>query len=122
MAAAGHARILACGATCRPPAAGFYLYPDFAPIRDALRHNGITSSSRLAAALLERHGVATLPGGAFGDPDGVLTLRLATSLLYGDAEQRHLALADDRPEALPWIAGGLDQLAAAVAALTGAHR
>ena len=111
VARAVHARLLAAGLACRPPRAGFYLYPDFAPARAVLAEKGITTSRHLATELLETFGVATLPGAVFGDDETVLTLRIATSLLYGeDDEQRQAALAADAPEALPWIADSLDTL------------
>ncbi|MBB2910761.1 aspartate aminotransferase [Streptosporangium becharense] len=123
VAAAAHARLLAAGARCRPPQAGFYLYPDFAPLRDVLRARGITTGTGLAAALLDRHGIATLPGSAFGDPGTALTLRVATSLLYGATPgQRRAALSADEPETLPWIASALTRLGDELGALTGERR
>jgi aspartate aminotransferase len=114
-----HARLLAAGAHCRPPRAGFYLYPDFAPARRALRAQRITTGTDLATALLDRHGVATLPGSAFGAPDTALTLRVATSLLYGATpQQRHTALTAKEPETLPWIAPALNRLSDALVELT----
>ena len=35
-AIAAHARLVAAGISCRPPAGGFYLYPDFEPVRPQL--------------------------------------------------------------------------------------
>lgn len=120
VARAVHARVVAAGARCRPPTAAFYLYPDFSPVAEPLARTGITTGPELATALLERHGVATLPGTAFGEPEGALTLRLASSLLYGpDAEHRDAALAADAPEDLPWVVEALDQLSAALEDLTG---
>jgi len=111
IAAAVHAELLAAGCACRPPAAGFYLYPDFGPRRDRLAARGITTSTELAAALLDRCDIATLPGSAFGDRDTTLTLRIATSLLYGTTtEQRLTALRCDAPQDLPWIAGAIKRL------------
>ncbi|WP_200259025.1 pyridoxal phosphate-dependent aminotransferase [Streptomyces sp. HSG2] len=115
-----HARLLSAGARCRAPQAGFYLYPDFSPARDALRERGVHTGADLAATLLERHGVATLPGSAFGEPDTALTLRIATSLLYGaTTEQRWAALAARDPAELPWIAPALAHLDHALRELTG---
>ncbi|MFE4056640.1 pyridoxal phosphate-dependent aminotransferase [Streptomyces sp. NPDC059096] len=114
-----HTRLLAAGARCRPPQAGFYLYPDFAPAREALRVRGITTGADLATALLDRYGIATLPGSVFGEPDTALTLRLATSLLYGATpQQRHTALTAEEPQGLPWIAPALTRLGAALGELT----
>ncbi|MEV0963394.1 pyridoxal phosphate-dependent aminotransferase [Streptomyces sp. NPDC049910] len=119
-----HTRLRSAGALCRPPRAGFYLYPDFAPAREALRAQGITTGTGLATALLDRHGIATLPGSAFGEADTALTLRLATSLLYGTTpQQRRTALTAREPQALPWISHALTRLSAALGDLTaGRHR
>jgi len=119
IAHAVHAELIAAGATCRPPQAGFYLYPDFAAVRPALTRRGITTSTTLATALLDTHDIATLPGAAFGEPDDVLTLRIATSLLYGTTtDQRDAALTADAPETLPWIASAIAHLHHSLAALT----
>lgn len=120
MAAAVHAEFTAAGAACRPPQAGFYLYPDFAALAPKLDAQGIRTGADLATVLLDRHGVATLPGSAFGDPGSALTLRVATSLLYGTtAEQRTAALAAQEPETLPWIAAALARLRVALGGLSG---
>jgi aspartate aminotransferase len=90
------------------PTAGFYLYPDFEPVRPVLEARGLTTSSALAEALLGEAGIATLPGAAFGDDPGRLTLRVATPMLYGaDDAQREQALHADDATALPWIARDL---------------
>lgn len=105
-----HAVLVEAGARCRAPQGGFYLYPDFEPHRTALGTRGITGSETLASALLDR-GVGVLPGRAFGDDEHALTFRAATSLLYGDTEERrHTALTAERPEQLPWIADALDSV------------
>ncbi|MCX5414935.1 pyridoxal phosphate-dependent aminotransferase [Streptomyces sp. NBC_00059] len=114
-----HDRLRAAGAECRPPQGGFYLYPDFSPLRRTLHAQGVSTGAELAAVLLDRFGVATLPGSAFGDADTRLSLRVATSLLYGTGEQqRRAALHAAQPEALPWIAAALAHLEAALTALT----
>ncbi|MFE6685632.1 pyridoxal phosphate-dependent aminotransferase [Streptomyces sp. NPDC057743] len=119
IATALHARLTTAGAHCRPPQAGFYLYPDFAPQREALLAQDIHTSAELATHLLHHHGIAALPGSAFGDPDTTLTLRLATSLLYGTTPQdRRSALAADEPERLPWIAAALDRFSTELDMLT----
>jgi aspartate aminotransferase len=118
VATAAHAQLTALGVACRPPTAGFYLYPDLTPHADNLAARGITTSTALATALLDEHGIATLPGRAFGEPDTTLTLRIATSLLYGDTpQQRWTALAASEPETLPWVAGNLTRLGAGLHAL-----
>jgi aspartate aminotransferase len=105
---------------CRPPQAGFYLYPDFRPFEHVLADRGITTSTQLATSLLDQHGVAVLPGAAFGDPDPVLTVRVATSLLYGTTgEQRWTALRSQAPETLPWIANAIMRLRVELGRFTG---
>jgi aspartate aminotransferase len=124
IATEAHTRLLAAGVRCRAPQAGYYLYPDFGgpgPLREALTAQGITTSTELATALLDHHGVATLPGSAFGTPEPTLTLRIATSLLYGSTlGQRRTALEAEAPERLPWIAPALTRLTEALHDLTGA--
>jgi aspartate aminotransferase len=75
-----HRCLTAHGVLCRPPGAAFYLYPDFEPLRERL---GAENGAELAELLLERHGIAVLPGEVFGDDPAALRLRLATSLLHG---------------------------------------
>jgi aspartate aminotransferase len=111
----------AAGSRHRAPLAAFYLYPDFSVQRERLeRRWGIGTSDDLARVLLDELGVATLPGTAFGDRPDVLTLRVATSLLYGsnDAE-RSTALTHADPASLPWIAASLRALTESLARLVG---
>jgi aspartate aminotransferase len=113
------ARFTAAGAQVPPPRGGFYLYPDFAAHRRGLGRSGVATSADLAGLLLRGHGVGVLPGSAFGDPDQVLRLRVATSRLYGEAEwQQEAALAAGDPATLPWIADSLAWLDEALAAIT----
>ena len=106
--------VVAAGAQCRPPSGAFYLYPEFAGLP-------FGSGAELADHLLERHGIAVLAGEAFGDDPAALRFRMATSLLYGDTDERKLeALRSDDPAALPWIASALERLAQGLAAL-GSH-
>src|SRR5699024_9899750 len=57
VAAAVHDAFIESGATCRRPTAGFYLYPDFGPVRDRLQDKGITTGDALADWLLAHHSV-----------------------------------------------------------------
>lgn len=68
---------------CSKPGGGFYVYPSFAPWREALaqKHN-IHTSEELAHFLLDETHVASLPGSAFGAASQDLSLRLSTSYLY----------------------------------------
>jgi aspartate aminotransferase len=70
-------RLVAAGAAVREPVGGFYLFPDFGPLREKLAARGIATSAHLCERLLEETGVATLPGEDFGRPPHELTLRLA---------------------------------------------
>jgi aspartate aminotransferase len=114
-------RFARAGAAGPAPQAAFYVYPDFAPLADALagRH-GIRTDEGLAALLLDRYGVCVLPGSAFGEAGSRLCLRVATSLLYGETEaQRLAALNSADPCGLPWIAASLDRLDEVLADVTG---
>jgi aspartate aminotransferase len=108
------------GIECREPQGGFYLYPDFEPHRERLAAASVTTSTRLAEVLLESHGIGVLPGEAFGDKDSRLTVRVATSLLYGkDREQRQAALDSADPVRLPWIEAALHRVRDELAGLCG---
>ncbi len=109
----------AAGARVAAPQAAFYLYPDFEPDRDQLAAaHGVRTGSELADLLLNRYGVAVLPGSAFGERPDSLTLRVCTGMLTGGDDQRRLeALASAEPLRLPWIAGPLDRLGTALADL-----
>jgi len=65
------------GVSCTAPTGAFYLFPDFEPMRAALRSRGITTSREFCRRLLEDTGVAILPGEVFGRPPEELTARLA---------------------------------------------
>lgn len=119
-----HDEFVSAGLVCRPPTAAFYLYPDFEPHRQVLAEQGVRTSDDLARVLLHDHGVATLPGSAFGEAPETLTLRVATSLLAGfDDDKRRQALASSDPAALPWVAEELGLVRSGLAALlTGGGR
>src|SRR5947209_2286778 len=86
------------GALCPRPAGGFYLYPDFAPWRDALLARGVSTSEQLAHYLLDEWDIAALPGTAFGEEPQALRLRLATSMLYTPSEVQ----TESEREAVLW--------------------
>ncbi len=82
------------GALQQDPAGGFYLFPDFSPLKDKLNKQGIYSSEELCQRLISDASVATLPGSSFGRQSDELTLRLA----YVDFDgSRALAAADQIP-------------------------
>jgi aspartate aminotransferase len=110
-----HEILVDAGATCRPPEAGFYLYPDFGGVL-----SGIDTGRELASVLLDRFGVGVLAGAEFGDDERALRFRLATSLLYGGTEEERLAsLGSEDPLALPWLSASLAHLTKALAELIG---
>jgi aspartate aminotransferase len=78
-----HSVLQEFGVPCPLPDAGFYLYPNFERWRAVLAQRNVHTSAQLAAHLLEKHSIATLPGSAF--QDNALTLRLSSS--YLDTEQ-----------------------------------
>jgi aspartate aminotransferase len=107
------------GATVAAPRAAFYLYPDFEPVRERLEAlHGVATGPELTGLLLDRFGMGVLPAAEFGEGTGALRMRVATSLLYGDTEERrYAALAATDPLALPWIRAHLDRLDEVLAAL-----
>lgn len=113
-----HAQLTAAGALCRPPGAGFYLYPDLEPLRERLREDGVVGADALAEHLLDRHQIGVLSGAAFGDDPAALRFRLATSLLYGDTDaERRQTLESEDPVARPGVRRALDRVGSALAAL-----
>lgn len=66
-------KLRALGAECHTPQGGFYTWPDFTRLLGDL----CGTSDELAHRLLEEHGVATLPGTAFGERPDKLRLRLS---------------------------------------------
>jgi len=69
------------GVHCSPPGGAFYAFPD---VRQLQERAGL-STEQLAARLLAVHGVAVLPGTAFG-PGGVGHLRLSFATADDDLE------------------------------------
>ncbi|MGG7575504.1 aminotransferase class I/II-fold pyridoxal phosphate-dependent enzyme [Streptomyces sirii] len=120
VARAVHRIALEAGAECRPPTGGFYVYPDFAPLRDRLAARGVTDAASLAGRLLEDSGIAVLAGHLLGDDPQALRFKAATSLLYGDERQQHQALRADDPARLPHITRELSRIAQGFARLKGA--
>ncbi|ROR32880.1 pyridoxal phosphate-dependent aminotransferase [Inmirania thermothiophila] len=97
-----HGMLTAAGIDCAAPEGGFYLFPDFCPLRERLARRGITASGELCDRLLEETGVAILPGTDFGRPAAELTARLAfvdfdgaRALVAAEAVPPHQELDDD---------------------------
>ncbi|WP_020670086.1 pyridoxal phosphate-dependent aminotransferase [Amycolatopsis nigrescens] len=111
-----HAEFVAAGASCRAPRGGFYLYPDFEPLRASL---GPRTGAELAEHLLTTAGVGVLAGTEFGDDPAALRFRVASSLLYGDSEPERLAaLSAPDPLTLPHLTSSLTHLHSALTSLT----
>ncbi|MFD3684346.1 pyridoxal phosphate-dependent aminotransferase [Nocardiopsis sp. NPDC058631] len=110
------------GATVATPRAAFYLYPDFEPFRERLASlHGVTTGPELTGLLLDRFGMGVLPAVEFGEGTDALRMRVATSLLYGESEERrYAALAATDPLALPWVRAHLDRLDEVLGALLDA--
>ncbi len=72
-----HKAILSLGIPYPELEGAFYLYPNFYRFGKELKQRGVETSGQLAKKLLDTVHVATLPGTAFGDAPGNLTLRLA---------------------------------------------
>jgi len=67
------------------PHGAFYLYPCFDSFREQLRQmRGVNTSDQLTEDLVRREKVVALPGTAFGDEPGCLSLRLATCDFNGE--------------------------------------
>lgn len=69
------------GVECFMPSGAFYVFPDIKAFLGLHTENGdlISNSTDLSMYLLEKHGVAAVPGDAFGEPNG-LRLSYANSM------------------------------------------
>lgn len=74
------------GVECFVPAGAFYVFPDVHVFLNKKTPSGktISSSTDLSLYLLEEHGVATVPGDAFGEPNGI---RLSYAASMADLEE-----------------------------------
>ncbi|MDX1586937.1 MAG: pyridoxal phosphate-dependent aminotransferase [Balneolaceae bacterium] len=61
------------GLKCFKPSGAFYVFPDISHYLGKKTHQGeeISSSTDLCMYLIEEQGLATVPGDAFGEPDGI---------------------------------------------------
>ncbi|WP_037908589.1 aminotransferase class I/II-fold pyridoxal phosphate-dependent enzyme [Actinacidiphila yeochonensis] len=112
-AAAAFRAVTDAGAVCRPPRAGFQLYPTAGRPGP---HAAEAAEEQLTAALGR-----PVPGGQrFGDDPEEPRVRIDTGALHGTTdEERRAALAAPDPAALPHVAAALAALKAAVTGLTG---
>ncbi|MCB0045023.1 MAG: pyridoxal phosphate-dependent aminotransferase [Caldilineaceae bacterium] len=73
--------LTAQGYRIKQPDGAFYMLPILNGQRDALARLGVSTSTELAAYLLDNYQIAALPGTAFSAPEAELCLRLASSYL-----------------------------------------
>jgi len=88
---ARHERVLAGlnaigGVTCLPSQGAFYAFPD---MRGFIERLGLEDDLQLAEHLIEKAGVALVPGSAFGSP-GCMRLSFATSMENLDEALRRI--------------------------------
>lgn len=86
--------LLDLGVESPSPDGGFYLYPSFERWRAPLAAAGVRTSEDLVRFLLEEARIAALPGTAFGSPPEELVIRVATSYVDADTDERAQALLD----------------------------
>lgn len=111
VARAVYRSVVAAGAACRPPTGGFYVYPDFAPMHEALARRSITDSASLQRQLLDEFGIAVLAGHDLGDDVRALRFKAATGQLYGEtSEQQWATLHADDPLRLRHVADILTRI------------
>lgn len=74
------------GVKCFTPGGAFYVFPDVSHYFNTMTPNGTTiaDSTALCLYLLEDHGLAAVPGDAFGEPNG---LRLSYAASMSDLEE-----------------------------------
>jgi aspartate aminotransferase len=118
VARAVHGIMLSAGARCRPPTGGFYVYPDFEPVRPVLAEHGVCDSASLFQYLFDTYGIAVLAGHHLGDSPQALRFKAATSMLYGDTqEEQQQALDSADPVRLPHVRSVLQRLEKSFTAL-----
>lgn len=82
------------GVPCAQPDGGFYVFPTFNKWRESLAKLGISTSPALASHLLDKYQISSLPGTAFGVAGDELSLRLASSYLDMETDEKAQALLD----------------------------
>lgn len=73
---------------CAEPEGGFYLFPNFDHWRKPLAARGVHTAIDLARFLLDEWQIATLPGTSFGTPPTELSLRLSTSYIDLETDEK----------------------------------
>jgi aspartate/methionine/tyrosine aminotransferase len=85
-------QLVEAGVPCAEPCGAFYLYPNFDRWREPLATRGVQTSDDLSVFLLEKYELATLPGSAFGGSPDDLSLRLSSSYLDADTDEKSVRL------------------------------
>jgi aspartate aminotransferase len=109
------------------PEGGFYLFPDFGHHRAELAEKSITDNRRLCEYFLEKTGIASLYGSAFGCPASDLSLRMAfvdfdgarALGLYNDFKPNKQNEMAFLKEACPDVLEGVQRLADEVSSWQG---
>jgi aspartate/methionine/tyrosine aminotransferase len=86
--------LVEAGVPCVEPSGGFYVFPSFDQWKDPLAERGVRTADDLAMYLLENYQLATLPGSAFGCPPEELRLRLSSSYLDTESEDKVAGLVE----------------------------
>ena len=79
---------------CAEPMGAFYLFPNFDHWRKPLAARGVHTSVDLARHLLDEWQIATLPGTDFGTPATELSLRLSTSYVDLETDEKAAKLIE----------------------------
>jgi aspartate/methionine/tyrosine aminotransferase len=88
-----YAAVIQAGIECVAPDGGFYVYPSFGRWAEALAAMGIRDDRMLATHLLDRYGIAALPGSAFHGDDP-FSLRLSSSFVDAETDEKAEALVE----------------------------
>ena len=125
-----HTRFVEMGLNCPKPEGAFYLFPDFQNYKEKLASRGIKGCKTLATELLDKAGVALLPGSDFYYPEEAMGCLVATVDYDGDwvyqksLEPLHNPLVNQHPldqkfveEHCPNLKWGADQIQAFLEAL-----
>lgn len=70
-------QLVDAGAEVTEPKGGFYLFPNFDPLRDRLIKKGACDGEQFCKLLLEETGIACLPGKVFGRQNSEFSTRVA---------------------------------------------
>lgn len=81
------------GVECFSPSGAFYVFPDIHVFfgRHTPEGEKINTSTDLSLYLIDQHGIATVPGDAFGEPDGI---RLSYAVSMEDLKEAMARLKD----------------------------